>query len=558
MNLNTLKIVSWTPGLIALGLGLGCAQKLPTEVTRNRPSAAGELLDVNAIYLTDFRSGESVNLGSYMRTRQLNYMLLTFGSRSCVACMEKTEYLEANLVENKQMLGAAAKNFEVKGINVDPANSRQALIDLVDERHLTHLAWSDPQRTAMMTYFQPPGTDFGVPLTVMIKDDRMLWRISSKDHITPEELIKKVSQTLGEDATAVKPPGSVSRPPLTVSPLGILADERADRLNALRIKSCAETEPTTAEVVLGQASLKFILVDRGACAAGSVCDLNRQAVRSLIANHADVSIGEVAVAEKANPEGQSCDASVYSGGAEVFQEFADHFSWTYTAVKNAAGKKVIPPVAGPLTMAFDSNGILVFSKEGAVSAEELQARFSADGFTQRAKGPAFALQSAQGVSDFSTWRQNAKWSVVIFWDTLCASCEEELTQWHRPGNLLSYCNDNPSFCQVMALDRAVFWDNNPSSLPAYIDGVLHGSPDYDGFEAKGWNIPLYVDPFPNQGDDIKRRWFEGWVSARLDDMNRSVLYDREGKVRGTWLAAPGDKGALEMLKAMNKQQEGTP
>ncbi|MCX6125592.1 MAG: hypothetical protein NTV34_12735 [Proteobacteria bacterium] len=547
--LQTFALVMFFCGLCA------CAQKLPREVTNNRPVAVGEPLDVNGINLFDLASGESINLGKYMDDHKLKFMLLTFGSRSCEACLEKAEYLEANLVENGQQLGPAGDSFEVRGVNVDPSSNHQLVVDMVKQLKLSHMVWSDPSVEIMMRYFQPPNLEFGVPLSAMIDRNNLLWRISSKEHLTPEELVRMVVKTLGENIVVAPVTPPPVKPPVVILPNSILADERSDRLSALPVLACKESSFMSADDIYYDAGLKFLLVDRDQCAAGSVCAQNMAIISEFMPLCAEKACKSITLAEKAVQESDACDVKIRKGGKEIFETFADHFNWQY----QAAGEplKVLPDVKGPVTLVFDSNGKIVFSHEGLLTSTQLRDRWTLDRFAGRAKGPNFRMFSDQGESSFASWRHQAEWSLVIFWDTLCESCKLEITEWHKPEGVLAYCRTNPEFCQVASLDTAIEWDNDPASLPQYLEGVKHGGPNtlFDGFDALGWNMPLYVDPIPKVGSSLRNRWFESWVNGRFtSSLNRSVLYDREGKVRGSWTAKPGETGALDFLKGIKEHK----
>jgi hypothetical protein len=515
-----------------------CAEKLPREVSVNRPIAKGEPLDIDKIFLTDLSSGEAVNLGEYMRSKNLTHMVLTFGSRSCGACLEKASYLEANLVGNSQALGPNADTFELRGVNVDPDASRGLVQEMVSQFQLTHIAWSDPTKATMMTYFQPPKTEFGVPLTVMISRTSLLWRVGSKESLTAEDLLRKIAATLGENVTPVLPPVIVPPPPINYS---ILADERPDRLSALPVLACENNGLVNADDVFGISDLKFIVLDRGTCGLGTTCRNNLKIIEEFMPICSGKNCKVMALATDHPDISETCDRKVRKGGKELLDVFADHFNWRY---KGVGSPRSLPQVAGPIVLAFDGKGRLVFSHEGPLEASQLEKRWTTDSFTDRARGPDFRMFDGKAETSFGVWRQKSDYSFAVFWDPDCESCQDEINLWHQPGNLLDYCKNDPDFCQVMSVETGAYYAGG--SFEDYVSFLV-----MEYMDVRAWTIPLFVEPLP---PDNEYRWFQNSIQSKfMSPVNRSVVYDREGKVRATWEKGTVGPDALETIKTLKSE-----
>jgi hypothetical protein len=529
-----------------------CGATLPQKITDNRPIATEQQFDFSQVEFGSLALEGSSNLAAYMEGRGLTHMLLTFGSQNCVACMEKARYLEANLVgQYASLLGEGGSKFEVVGINVDPSALREDVVAQIRREGITHLQWSDPRGQMMLKYFQPAGMTFSVPLSVMISKTSIKWRVASNERLTSQDLIRKVAATLGEDIAGELPPAP---PPIPhtdppIQKLPYLADENPDRLKSVVVKPCNsvdEQKPLNAEDIFEGADIRILQVDLASCTDGSTCAENLGVIMDFLPDCRPESCKSLTLAAKPDlPEG-TCSPIVMQGGADILESFQDHFSWNYTPTVNEDGSKTLPKIAGPIVLVFDKLGRLVFSHEGRLGETQLKERWQLDKLTARAKGPSHKIYKDRQMTDSAEWRSRSKWSVVVFYGRSCTSCSEEITSWHRPNHLVDVCQRNPNYCQVLALEAGEDWDNEASSIPSYFDEL---SSEYPSL---GWTLPLGLDPTPLESSEGKR-WFNDWVKARFGSGYRSVLFDREGKPRGSWPAIPSPTGPLELLQEIDKQ-----
>ena len=553
-------------------ISIGCGARLPRDEGLHRPVAVEQAVALNDVAFSDLESGVKITLGTYMHDHGLTHMLITFGSTNCAVCMSKTRYLETNLVGHYDLLGAdAVKQFEVKGVNIDPPAKREDVLELIHKESLSHVSWSDPAGDMMMRFFQPAGFTISVPLTVLINTDGIVWRISSKDHVDPDEIIRRVAAKFGSAGGVKIPPPVLPKPtpdgsvPANTPPtvpgntppssqpnidIDLLRQERPNRLAGVRADVCGRSVARLSEVV-GAKGFRMILASRDDCGPGTVCGRNQALLRDFTAtcNKAEAGCSLAVLGEKVT----TCDGTVWRGGGEFFSAFREHFNWSYRPVSQS-GRKIIEEVKGPLTFVFDASGKLVFGQEGELSLADLSSRWQNDHWTSRAKGPDWPLATSTGASSFSSVRARAKYTMTLFWNTWCSSCVEEITAWHGSGSVLEYCRARPEFCQVQSVETGYPESGRAGDIGAYIHGLLHGSPDFDGFDKLKWTIPLAIDPQAPSSEGRDSRWFDGWIRAVYGADPRSVLYDREGKILGTWVALPGEGGPLELLKKLEQSE----
>jgi len=544
--------------LFSVIMSASCGAKLPREVSVHKPIAIETPLDLNAIEFVRLEDQSRVNLAQYMQSRQLKWLVLTFGSKGCGICMEKARYLQANLVGNEyNLLGPAAKDsLELVGVSTDPASSRQELLSLVQEQGLSHLTLSDPGHEIMMRYFQPAGRQFSVPLTVMLSNAGIVWRVTSSDSVSAEGLIEKIAATLGVDAnppaptTPESPGGEISR--------GLLARDVPNRFDQVTVQNCASRSTQQLSEILPKDGNDFraVLVHKGNCSGDSVCS---DALNGLLAwqSACKERWGVSCVSAELVTELAVCgnEASLYFGGQDFYQTFGDHFNWGYEPVDVSPGKVSLPEVKGPLTLVFDGNGRLVFSKEGALGGE-LSAKMDGDGLKSLSVGPDFPMYvdhrpaKAAGAEGFSTLRQGSKFTMVMFWNTWCSSCSEEIEEWHRdPDSAYNFCKEKSDFCQVVALETG----RAESGLAPsdYLSGLILGNDDFDGWKAKNWTMPLAVEDFPRPDGQASKGWYSGWFRAKFGASEpRTVLYDQEGKVVASWKSLPGEHGPRDAMKKL--------
>jgi hypothetical protein len=555
--------------LLLFQLGLqSCGAKLPTAVTRHTPVALEQVVNLDEINLTRLQDGSPVNLGQFMRDSKLQWLVLTFGSEGCNICMDKADYLQKNLVDNQyQLLGASAKDsIALIGVTTDPASRRESVYaNLVEAKKLTHFEWSDPAAPGgniMMRYFQPAGHGPGVPLTVMLSTRGIVWRVGSWDHLSAAQIVEKIAATLGADGTLQPPPPVDPPPPGSNGDRSLLAKERPDRLNDLNVTSCAGRNQTSLGALLPPLAngLRAVLVHQESCDGNPACVDARRALQSWQSNCSNRGqktcvMKEIVVGE------QNCtgEAELLAGGQEFFEVFADHFSWSYAPITEAQGRFRLPLVKGPLTLIFDETGKLVFSAEGAIG-DALTKRMQNDQLASRAKGPDHPLFGddfikanhvpAGAPMTFSSLRSRTRYTAVMFWNTWCSSCTEDIEEWHREqDSAYRFCSKQPEFCQVLALETGR--GESGQSPQNYFSGLVSGNDDFDGWLKRRWTMPLAVEDQPLADGRAPMGWFAGWVKARFGSSDpRVVIYDSEGKVVGHWRSLPGEHGPRDTLKSL--------
>jgi hypothetical protein len=140
--------------------------------------------------------------------------------------------------------------------------------------------------------------------------------------------------------------------------------------------------------------------------------------------------------------------------------------------------------------------------------------------------------------------------MMMFWNTWCSSCTEELQEWHlEESSGYGFCRAHPEFCQVVALETGRAESGVASR--EYLAGLIRGNDDFDGWVSRGWSMPLAVEAEPYADGRAPMGWYAGWVRARFGSSEpRTVLYDREGKVVGVWRSLPGEHGPRDMLKKL--------
>jgi hypothetical protein len=547
-----------------------CAANLPHAVSRRTPMALEQALNLDEINLTRLQDGSRINLGQFMRESKLQWLVLTFGSEGCNICMDKANYLQKNLVDNNyELLGESARgNIELIGITTDPASRRESVFaNLVENQKLTHYEWSDPAvagGNVMMRYFQPAGRGPGVPLTVMLSTKGIVWRVGSWEHVSADQIVRKIAATIGSDSITPLPPVVNPKPPGGLEERTLLAKERPDRLSGVQVTMCGDRSRRDLGELMPPVAggLRAILVHKGLCTGNAACDDASRALetwRSACASRGQktCSVKQIVVDE------QHCapDSDLVTGGGEFFTTFADHFSWSYAPIGTPMK---LPAVAGPLTLIFDEAGRLVFSAEGMIG-DTLAKRMQSDQLALRTKGPDYPLYGddfnkayripSGGPLTFSGLRSGPKYMVAIFWNTICSGCKDELEEWHKePDSAYRFCSDRPEFCQVLAIETSR--EESGDTAKDYFAGLVTGNSDFEGWLKLRWTMPLAVEDVPLADGRAPRGWFHGWIRSRFSSIEpRVVIFDKEGKVVGSWRSLPGEFGPRDTLKKLFDEGE---
>lgn len=568
---------------LALSASLtGCASKLPRDVKDNTPDSVAEPLDFELVEFADLRTGETINLKSYMDEQGRDFLLLTFGAQFCSACSDKGRHLVADVIGKHPLyLTDVAKRFEIVGINTDQYPDRLG-------SYLTNfpfMQWSDPAPTpadpemAMLRFFMPAGNKFKVPLTVMVSRRGIEWRIMPDEQIAMAEMMERVEFTLGltgggpddggdagdagdaddgdgdgDDGDGDGGDGGES------SPLGIPGP---GRLKSVDVVTCAGATKTLHDV-LGAAKYRFVQVTKGACDA--TCQANALKLKNLpAACQTRGSTCAVASLTSATPARAECDSGLAAKGGEAFFDvFKTHFNWDDPRVldPDTALARFEHELTGPLVLGFDGDGKLVYSKEGALSANDLASAMGAADFGAVARGPDFRLyDQATSEFGFADMRRKAAFTVVTAFGSMCSSCILELKHWSEPGQLVDFCAARPDDCQVRALETGELPAGQ--TLAQYHEGILNGTPGFDGFAALGIRASLVLDPLPKylppDFTDNLDRFFEGYLIANSPNPEwwgdpRTVIFDREGKVVAQFKSetppAGEDDPVFKKLKAL--------
>ena len=557
--------------LLSVGLVMTCAANLPQEVTLKRPLGEAKPFNADGIMLQNLADQSQVSIGQYMKDHQLKFMVITFGSQGCAVCMQKARYLQANLVnDGYNLLGSAAKDVvQLVGVITDPPASRNDVLSLVGSEGLTHLSWWDPGHNVMMDYFQPEGKNFSVPLTVMVSQTEILWRVPSWESVSGPDLINKIAATLGVDANP--PPINPDNPDGSDSVQPLLAKEQNNRFDDVKLARCSDLADVSLGALLPNEGSDFraVLLSNKLCNSDEACVEARSRLRNWSAE-CESRWGKRCALRELVTDQTACGGGtdeLFVGGKEFLSVFSDHFNWGYAPVETAPGRWRLPEVAGPIALVFDQMGKLVFSREGQIN-ESLSERMNSDQLANRAAGPDFPMwlsgmpikkavpRDIIGVERrFSQVRSLSKYTLVMFWNTWCGSCFEELEDWHtRADSPYKFCQERPDFCQVVALETGRAESQSPPS--EYLNGLINGNDDFEGWNKKGWTMPLAVEDLPLQDGRAPLGWYDGWFRARFGSKEpRNVLYDREGKVVGAWLGLPGEHGPEKALQKLLRAEQ---
>jgi hypothetical protein len=589
-----IKIFSRFSLCAALGVFFfsNCASRLPRERHVHPPSFDGDSVsakvDLDGVMFKDLKTRQLVSLGEFMREASVDSLLLSFGSKSCAACNRKAQSITNDIIGKHPIyLTDSGRKFMIVGVNTDPSPERLGAY-LADFPFIT---LSDPGGEVMVSRFAPPGSRFRVPLTVMIHRGQIAWRVLPDDHTSVSEMMRQVAMTLGIDgvgaATETRPSGGedTQRPgagdiavPSYGSPL--LGSRHPGRLDGQELWGC-NGEKTNLSRLLAPGDWRFVQIVKGNCQGaclanlGALKDLTLDCQRLGLAACRGVTLEAGHGSNSVSREGCTAAGStnIFKGGDDFFQVFASHFDWHYPRDLDPGGLPYLTRgVQGPIVLGFAKDGTLIFSREGAVRAEELLEAVRQRDPSQHARGPDFRLFSHEkGAFAFADWRLAASYTVVMGWSTICTSCEAQLKHWSEPGQLVDFCSSHGGFCQVGAVENT--FPGNASALEEYFRRLLHGIYDdagritYDGFERLGIRVPLLLDPVADGPGpfDYLNRLHDGYMLAASRDvpaehMNdfRTFIYDREGKIVGKFygevLESGKDDPVLTRLKQLLNEE----
>ncbi len=567
-----------------LPLSGGCGSRLPREILVKRPVASVVTrVDLNLVEFTDIESGEVVNAGQWMDANQTRFALLTFGSRACTACNKKSREIRDNY--------AGDTKLAIVGVNTD-ADSLSLTQRFVRSEGFDFIRWSDPRGEQMIRWFMPEGRSYGVPLTVMLSREGILWSYTNDSTATVDEIMQRARATIGEDATTPGDPDSGGEPddgnshpdPDAMPPR--LAFEGASRMKDVKVAICGDSNgnsrgsagsPGTVvsldvAMPLGYA-VTFFHVEKDGC--GAMCESNRILLERKVNSFGTGDIaagflfaGEIPAGCRAGqPKSRAPVDGIgpqvvprvqsLAGGSEFFEVFASHFDWNHVVREGDDGSLAIDPVAPSITLGFDRDGKLTFSAEGAIDEARLDAFLRTTWLPRRgkgaspfARGPAwnfygmYPAASGGEAIDFSALRAGAKYTVVNVFGESCASCMAEMKHWARTGGLFDMCARDPQFCFVGGIENGLPEQATPAgSDPAAMDRYLIQIDQT--LVSRGVRMPLLmVDPYSPENDGGKgylKRFFDGYLSARNPELGfdfRTVVSDREGKILGVFKATP--------------------
>jgi hypothetical protein len=526
--------------VFALFYVMSCGHRLPQDISKNRPEAGEAPLDLALINFSDLMTGNQVNLKQYMEERHLEHLLLTFGSKNCATCMEKARYLQRSLTsDNYKLLGEQQSSFELIGVNTDPKHSWPQVLSLVQTAKLDHIRWADPERNHMLRFFQPQGMPYSVPLTVLLTRQGIKWRVASNDHLSPEAMLSKVVQSVTGDSKGKIP--TLPKPPSPPALIGDLYRAHPDRLKHVTGERCSDGSAATAHDIDGASKIKFVYWNSSSC--DESCQKNLSVLEDTSALCASYGVSCAAVKLTSD----ACDTAFDMRVDQTVQKAFSHvFNWKYEASGDPAS---LPEVKGPITLAFDQDGQLVFAHEGQLTSELLASRLASDGLQSIERGPDFKLHDENSEFGFADWRQQKEFSLVTLFATYCTGCIHEMQMWHKKNNVSDVCKELS--CQMMAVE---FEGPADDDWQGYVRSLRQGIPDgkggwdFEGFERLNIASPVVVQR--------SSRMFQDWlVPMHYQEMYedpRTVLFDREGRIRAVFLSSEDiDQKIMSTLKKLS-------
>jgi hypothetical protein len=512
----------------------GCGAKMDHfKVDRSRKGrGVQKQLNLREINFKTIDSQESVNVMDYMVENNKSYLLMMFGSVQCTSCQEKATYLtNEGLDDHNTFAGLDDEAFEVMGVNIDLEKS----MDLVRRNNRVNgfnfIRWSDPRGNTMQDYFLPDGASFGVPLAVLISREGILLTFTNKSGKTIYEIMDEVIETMGLDATGRPTPVPTTRPTPIPTPEDGLWKEDPLRLYGVSVNKCGEEMKKLGEELsyngMDEQSISIVQVAKREC-SGACLD-NMQRIREVEEKCASGQYGNItkcSVMTLSDKEDVNLcqDKGYRMGGAEFFDVFKTFFNWDYARSVDNEGYSVVPDLTGPMTLAFNQNGTLVFAKEGAIEGSLDQ--FISEGDLQvRPQGPDFPFYAKSGAVKLASERQKAKYTVLVTFDVECGGCMAELKALSAAESIVDVCSESDGQCQVFAVEtKADFEGRSMRDYHKHLSEV---------FANEGIKVPLWID---GAATSIEVEDKDLFLNGYIQGMNhattgyQTVIYDQEGKI----------------------------
>jgi hypothetical protein len=547
MHILTLFLVLWS---------FGCASKLPNKLEDNKPRGEGITeLDLSTVEFDDYDTGDRINLKTYMQQNNKEYLLITFGSKGCGACKEKSGVLTESVIDKHQIyLSPQRESFDIVGVFTDPGGRRAVAQYLVQ---FPYIRWNDP-KSEMLLKLLPKGATFAVPLTVFVtlKEDSegIVFAVPPDEHASVDEIMARVVEHMGLDAVPTDDGGDSGGDDGggdgggddggdggEVIPAAPLELALPGRLQGLGVEDC-DGNQSKLDGELGDVTYKVVHVVRS---CGESCEQNLkelERVRDKCSKGQFKNSCQV-ISLTAGPLGaEECSGGfAFKGGSEFFSSaFESLFNWSYQQTEGPPPlyEISIPAVEGPMTFVFSSTGNMVFSHEKTLGKNQLDSTLNAKTETVNV-GPNFPVYDGE-VQSFAEVRRQNQFTILNLWGAYpspCGSCVEELKHWSQAGGLVDFCAERPGFCKVYAMEPNLPDPQTAASMTERYRGLLLGNDVFDGFGPLNIRTTLLLDPSPTVIPESYVERFYGYLQALkpewLSDF-RTVIYDREGKIVATY------------------------
>lgn len=207
--------------IFSLAFLTACGSRLPPS--RGGEKTAQTEFDPKKITFYQLDSGEAFTLNEYLEVTEKRWLLLDFGSKGCLNCIEKMREIRDFVSEE------TFKNdeFELLAISADPLALRGAVQKFAVTNGFTFLKWIDDRGEMLKEWFLPE-QPVGVPFVAFVADGQVLWSYDNKTKVTVGELVTRVKLTVPEESTPPPPPP----PPPPPKPI----DKDFDLYNGVSVK----------------------------------------------------------------------------------------------------------------------------------------------------------------------------------------------------------------------------------------------------------------------------------------------------------------------------------